>query len=195
MGLILPLVQPQAVAVKITSEELFRAVSQESWTTPMMKPMPTTCMAMSLEIPKMEQARGISIREPPATPELPQAQNTAATHIRKAAPKLTFTPRVFTAAIVMITMVTAAPDILMVQPRGMDTEYVSRGMPRRLQRWRLMGRLAAEERVKKAYSPLWTVQVQTRGYGFLRVMRKTRSGLMTKAMKSMVTTRTTTTCR
>ena len=39
----------------------------------MMKPTPTICMAMSLEMPNSEQAMGISSREPPATPEAPQA--------------------------------------------------------------------------------------------------------------------------
>ena len=39
----------------------------------MMKPTPTTCMATSLEMPNREQAKGIKRREPPATPEAPQA--------------------------------------------------------------------------------------------------------------------------
>ena len=37
--------------------------------TPMMKPTPTTCMAMSLEMPNREQAMGMSSSEPPATPD------------------------------------------------------------------------------------------------------------------------------
>ena len=41
--------------------------------TPMIKPMPTTCMAMSLEIPNILQAIGMRSSEPPATPEEPQA--------------------------------------------------------------------------------------------------------------------------
>ena len=49
----------------------------------MMKPIPTICIAMSLLIPKMEQARGINISEPPATPEAPQAQSTDTMHIRR----------------------------------------------------------------------------------------------------------------
>ena len=39
----------------------------------MMKPTPTTCMAISLEIPKSEQAMGMSRREPPATPDAVEA--------------------------------------------------------------------------------------------------------------------------
>ena len=40
----------------------------------MMKPTATTCMAVELSIPKRPQASGISIREPPGTPEAPPAQ-------------------------------------------------------------------------------------------------------------------------
>ena len=36
----------QAAIVKSASLEEFRAVSQESWSTPMMKPTATTCMAV-----------------------------------------------------------------------------------------------------------------------------------------------------
>lgn len=49
------------------------AVSVESCNTPMIKPTPTTCIATSLEIPNREQANGMSSKEPPATPEAPQA--------------------------------------------------------------------------------------------------------------------------
>ena len=40
-----------AAAVNTTSDELFNAVSNESCNTPIIKPIPTTCIAMSLEIP------------------------------------------------------------------------------------------------------------------------------------------------
>ena len=49
------------------------AVSQESWITPTIKPTPTTCMAISSEIPNRLQARGTSRRDPHATPDAPQA--------------------------------------------------------------------------------------------------------------------------
>ena len=111
-----------AAAVRITSDELFSAVSNESWATPIIKPIPTTCIATSFEILKNEQARGISIREPPAIPDVPQAQTTDTTHSRNAVPKFTSIPKVCTAAMVITTMVTAAPDILIVQPRGIDIE-------------------------------------------------------------------------
>lgn len=63
----------EAIAVNTTSEELFTAVSTESWITPIIKPTATTCMAMSLFIPKRAQARGTRRSDPPATPEAPQA--------------------------------------------------------------------------------------------------------------------------
>ena len=76
------------IAVKRTSVDELRAVSQESWMTPIMKPTLTTCIAISLSIPKRLQATGIKRREPPATPEAPQAE-TAATILRtRAVPKV-----------------------------------------------------------------------------------------------------------
>ena len=83
-----------ATAVKSTSVEELRAVSQESWMTPMTKPTLTTCMAISLEIPKRLQATGINKREPPATPEAPQAEMAATTLKTKAVPKSTCIPKV-----------------------------------------------------------------------------------------------------
>ena len=62
-----------AVAVKSTSEDEFSAVSHESCKTPMIKPTPTTCMAISFGIPNKLHARGMSKSEPPATPEAPAA--------------------------------------------------------------------------------------------------------------------------
>ena len=63
-----------ATAVKRTSVEELRAVSQESWMTPTIKPTPTTCMAKSFEIPKRLPATGTNRRDPPAIPEAPQAE-------------------------------------------------------------------------------------------------------------------------
>ena len=77
-------------------------------------------MAMSLLIPKIEQANGINMSEPPAIPEVPQAHRTEAMHINRAEAISTSMPKVRTAPMVMMTMVTAAPDILMVQPKGME---------------------------------------------------------------------------
>ena len=63
-----------AVAVKSTSDDELSAVSHESCNTPIMKPTPTTCIAISFEIPNKLQARGISKSDPPATPEAPAAE-------------------------------------------------------------------------------------------------------------------------
>ena len=43
----------------------------------MINPTPTTCMAISLEIPKREHATGINRREPPAIPDAPHAESVA----------------------------------------------------------------------------------------------------------------------
>ena len=79
-------------------------------------------MAISLPMPKIEQAKGMSMREPPAIPEDPQAQRTETMHMSKAEPKSVSIPIVLTAAMVITTTVIAAPDILMVQPKGMEME-------------------------------------------------------------------------
>ena len=90
--------------------------------TPMMKPTPTTCIAISLLIPNSEHAMGMSSREPPATPEAPQAPSAAMTDRMMATGSSTGMPMVWTAARVMTVMVTAAPAMLTVAPRGMETE-------------------------------------------------------------------------
>ena len=79
-------------------------------------------MAMSLPMPKNEQAMGMSSREPPATPDAPQAPRVAMMPRNRAEMKLTSTPMVWVTAKVMTVMVTAAPLMLMVAPSGMLTE-------------------------------------------------------------------------
>ena len=88
----------------------------------MMKPTPTTCMAVSLSMANRLHAIGISSSEPPATPEAPQAPSEATTLSTSAVQKSTCPPSVCTAAIVSTVMVMAAPAMLMVAPRGMETE-------------------------------------------------------------------------
>ena len=88
----------------------------------MTNPTPTTCMAISLEMPKRLQATGIRRREPPAIPEAPQAEIAATTLRTKAVAKSTGIPRVFTAARVKMLMVIAAPAMLIVDPSGIETE-------------------------------------------------------------------------
>ena len=90
--------------------------------TPITKPTLTTCMAKSLEIPKRLQATGMSRREPPATPEAPQAEIAATILRTRAVPKSTLMPSVLTAAKVRVLIVMAAPAILIVAPRGIETE-------------------------------------------------------------------------
>ena len=58
------------MAVKKASPLELSAVSTESWTTPMIKPTATACMATSFPMPRKEQAMGMSSSEPPATPEV-----------------------------------------------------------------------------------------------------------------------------
>ena len=111
-----------ATAVNRTSVEELMAVSHESWMTPITNPTPTTCMAISLEIPKRLQATGIRRREPPAIPEAPQAEIAATTLRTKAVAKSTGMLRVFTAARVKMLIVIAAPAMLIVEPSGIETE-------------------------------------------------------------------------
>ena len=129
----------------------------------MMKPTPTTCMAMSLGMPNRLQARGISSREPPATPEAPQADREDTRLSRKAVGKSTGMPRVLVAARVSTEMVMAAPAMLMVAPRGMETEYLLSSRCSFSHRAMFTGMLAAELRVKKAITPLSRRQRSTRG--------------------------------
>lgn len=60
-------------------------------------------------------------------------------------------------------MVTAAPDILMVQPRGIEIEYDSRGTPNLSHKAMFTGMLAANDLVKKAVIPECKIEVITRG--------------------------------
>ena len=87
-----------------------------------MNPMDTACMATSLPMPKNEQAMGISRRDPPVTPDEPQAARVVMTQRKMADMKVTWMPKVLTIASVMTVMVIAAPFILIVAPKGMLTE-------------------------------------------------------------------------
>ena len=99
-----------------------RAVSTESWTTPIIKPTATVCMAISLLIPKSEHAIGIRSNEPPATPDDPQAPKAAMILSRRALVIVTSIPSVWQVARDITVIVTAAPFILMILPRGILTE-------------------------------------------------------------------------
>ena len=90
--------------------------------TPTIKPTPTTCIAKSFEIPKRLHATGTKRREPPAIPEAPQAEIVETTLRIKAVAKSTSIPKVVTAASVKTLIVTAAPAILIVDPKGIETK-------------------------------------------------------------------------
>ena len=83
-------------------------------------------------------------------------------------------------AIVMTVIVMAAPSMLIVAPRGIVTEYVSRSSPISSQTFILTGILAAELLVKKAVRALLFRQWKISGYGFLRIHQYTRRGFVTK---------------
>ena len=103
-----------------------------------------------MEIPNKEHANGISSKEPPATPEAPQAPIVAITDRRIAVGTSTIIPKVCAAANVITVIVIAAPPMLIVAPNGIDTEYISGLSFKRLAKSRLTGMLAAELRVKNA---------------------------------------------
>ena len=88
----------------------------------MMKPMASTCMATSLEIPNWLHASGTSSSEPPATPDAPQALTVATRLSSRAVKKSTWICWVCAAAIANTVMVIAAPAILIVAPSGMAME-------------------------------------------------------------------------
>ena len=74
------------------------------------------------DMPKSEHAIGIRSNDPPATPDAPHAPNVAIMLSNNAITKATSIPNVLAAASVIIVIVIAAPSILMVAPRGIDTE-------------------------------------------------------------------------
>ena len=97
------------IAVNNRSLEEIKAVSTESWITPIINPIPTTCIAISFEIPNKLQAKGINSNEPPATPEAPQAAM-AANRLRiNFEAKDASIPNVCTVVNVITVIVTAAP--------------------------------------------------------------------------------------
>ena len=111
-------------------------------------------MATSLEIPNSEHARGTRRSEPPATPDVPQAEKVETTLSRIAMGSDTLAPVELAAVRAKVVMTAAAPSILMVDPRGIETEYISSSSPSSLQSSILTGILAAELLVKKAVTPL-----------------------------------------
>lgn len=112
---------------------------------------------------KEAQATGIRRREPPATPEAPQAPTVEIRHRRSAVGRSTTIPNVLAAAKASTEMVMEAPAMLIVAPSGIEIVKVSGLRPSRLHKVRLTGIFAAELLVKNAYTPLSRIVVQTRG--------------------------------
>ena len=135
----------------------------------MINPTPTTCIAISLLIPKEAHATGINNKEPPATPDAPHAPTVETKQSSNAVGKSTAIPKVCAAANASTEIVMDAPAMLMVAPRGIEIVYISGFKPKRLQRSKFTGMLAAELLVKNAYNPLSRSVVHTNGNGFLCV--------------------------
>ena len=146
-----------------------------------MNPVATTCIAISLSIPNKLQANGINNNEPPATPEAPHAEIAAIKLSNNAVGKSTAIPKVLTAASVSTVIVIAAPPMLIVAPRGIETEYVSLCKLSFLHSSIFTGMFAADERVKKAVMPLSRRHWKINGYGFWRDMTNKIIGLITNA--------------
>ena len=158
-----------------------RAVSKLSCKTDMINPIPTTWIATSFEMPKSEQAEGISNNEPPAIPEAPQAANVARTLKITAVVNDTSIPKVWAAASAIIVIVTAPPLILIVAPKGIDTLYKSLLSPKDSQSFMLTGIFAAELLVKNAVIPLSFKLFKINGYGFLPSIKDMINGFVTSA--------------
>ena len=118
---------------------------------------------MSFEIPKSEQASGISISEPPAMPLAPQAAIADTKQSKSAVPKSMLMPRVLAAASESTAIVIAAPAIFTVAPSGMLTEYSFSSISSFSARAIFTGIFAADERVKNAVIALFLIQVKISG--------------------------------
>ena len=79
-------------------------------------------MATSLLIPNNPHASGINSKEPPATPDAPQAEIDATIDSKIAVAKSTSMFKLCAAARVKTVIVIAAPAIFMVAPNGIETE-------------------------------------------------------------------------
>ena len=102
-------------------------------------------------------------RLPPATPDAPHALMAETMQRSRAVPKSTVIPREFVAASVSTEIVTDAPAMFMVDPSGIEMEYVSSSRPSLSQRAMFTGIFAAELLVKKAVMKLSTsIQKWTR---------------------------------
>ena len=136
-----------------------------------MNPTATTCIETSGLMPNIEQAIGISNKDPPTTPDAPHAANVETTHKTIAIGIETDIPRVWQATRVMTVIVIAAPLVLIVEPNGIVMEKKSLSKPSLSHKCILIGMLAAELLEKNAVTPLSLKHVNTNGYG-LRLKNK-----------------------
>ena len=95
---------------------------------------------------------------------------------------------------VIITIVTPAPDILIVQPNGIEIEKVVLSNFISSHKARFTGKFAAEDLVKNAVVPDFAKHFNTSGNGFSLATIATKIGFTTKAMINMVATKTQITC-
>ena len=86
----------------------------------MIKPIPTTRMAISFEMPNNEAAIGINNSEPPAIPETPVAEMADKKHSNKARENADMYTMVLAVANVMIDTVIAAPPEFAEPPSGIE---------------------------------------------------------------------------
>ena len=129
----------------------------------MMNPTPTTCIAISFDIPSKLHASGTKSSDPPATPEVPAAEIAAIRLSRNAVGISTLIPIVFAAARESTFIVTAAPAIFIVAPSGIDIEYFSSSSPSFSHSSIFTGMFAAELLVKNAIIPLSFIHFNTSG--------------------------------
>ncbi|GHU75881.1 hypothetical protein FACS1894188_07530 [Clostridia bacterium] len=156
----------------------------------MMNPTPTTCIAISFDIPNNEQASGISNIDPPATPDVPQAEIVAIRLRIIAVPMSKEYPSEYAAESVITVITIEAPAIFIVAPSGIDTEYVSSFNPIDLHNRIFTGIFAADERVKNAVIKLSLRHLKTNGYGFCPIVQNTIAGFTTNTTNAIQPTKT-----
>lgn len=111
-------------------------------------------MEMSWLIPNSEQVNGITNNDPPITPEAQQAAIVVRRAKIIARGRETEIPIVWQVICVITAIITAAPLVLIVEPKGIEIEKKSLSNPRLSHNCILMGMFAAELLEKNAVIPL-----------------------------------------
>ena len=145
----------QAAAVNITSLEEFRAVSQESWITPMMEP--TDHHLHGGRVINTEETAGERDQHQGAARNTGGAAGTDCGYEAEqdGGPEVNLNTQRYSRrqASDRIVIVMAAPPMLIVAPSGIEIAWVPSSSFRLRQRSRFTGMFAADERVKKAQTP------------------------------------------